>query len=123
MTCRAVWDGECVISDLRVARSTRARMQGLLGRSGLPNGSGLLIDPCSSIHTWFMRFAIDVFFLDGQRTVVKVARNVGPFRMVLGGVGARAVIEVAAGWLTNDALAAGQRIVIEDIAQPAEPSR
>ena len=71
-----------------------SRFWGLMGRRKLGEGEGLLIEPCSSIHTMFMRFAIDVIFLDKERRVVKVA-TVPPFRAALGR-GAHAVLEVPA---------------------------
>ena len=55
-------------------------MRGLLGRRGLPPGEGLLLRPASSVHTAFMRFPIDVVFLDRDLTVLKVARGVVPWR-------------------------------------------
>jgi uncharacterized membrane protein (UPF0127 family) len=56
-------------------------MKGLLGKRGLSAGEGLLIQPAPSIHTFFMRFPIDVVFLAKNGEVMKVAPNVGPWRM------------------------------------------
>ena len=80
-----------------VARSLWARMRGLLGRTGLPPGEGLLIENCRAIHTCGMRFAIDALFLDGRNRVVKAVRNIPPGRLfVWGGWRARKVLETAA---------------------------
>ncbi len=73
--------GVAIASELEVATSFAARSQGLLGRSGLKPDTGLLIDPCSSIHMWFMRFPIDVIFLDKKNRVVGLNRNVKPWGM------------------------------------------
>ena len=80
-----------------VARSFRARAKGLIGRRGLPPGRGLLILRCNAIHTFFMRFAIDATFYDREDRVIKVVRNVRPWRpFVWGGFRAVKVLETAA---------------------------
>lgn len=82
---------------VRVARSMFARMKGLIGTRRLPPGEGLLILRCNAIHTFFMSFAIDATFLDRNDRVVKVVRNVRPWRLfVWGGFRASKVIETAA---------------------------
>ena len=80
------------------------RMRGLLGRDGLPPGEFMLLDPGGSIHTFGMRFAIDVLFLDRDNRVVRVAPDVAPGRMRFGGLRARRTIETASGWLDSKSL-------------------
>ncbi len=83
--------------DAEVAHTFAERVKGLVGRSGLEPGKGLLIERCNCIHTFFMRFAIDATFLDGEGRMVKVVRNVRPWRAwVWGGWRARQVLETAA---------------------------
>jgi uncharacterized membrane protein (UPF0127 family) len=59
------------------------RLKGLLGRSRLCGGEGLHITPCRSIHTFFMRFPIDVLFLDERQTVLRVSRALAPWRTLV----------------------------------------
>jgi uncharacterized protein len=66
---------------LEAARSSATRRKGLLGRDGLSSGEGLWIVPCESVHTFFMRFAIDLVYLNRQQQVRKVRSAVGPWRM------------------------------------------
>lgn len=73
------------------------RLRGLLGRSTLADDEGMLIAPCNAIHTFAMRFAIDAVFIDRGMRVVAVKSGVGPSRIVAGGAGAYAVIELKAG--------------------------
>jgi uncharacterized membrane protein (UPF0127 family) len=79
-----------------VADSYRTRLRGLLGRRELDPGEGLLLRPANSVHTAFMRFAIDVVFLDQDLMVLDVVEGVPPWR-VKARRGARAVLELRAG--------------------------
>jgi hypothetical protein len=102
------------IARLEIARSNWQRMRGLLGRSGLPRGQGMLIERCSSIHTFFMKFALDVIFLDSGWEVRRVVRDLRAWR-VAGSPGARRVVELAAGALEGTDLAIGDALKIEEI--------
>lgn len=83
--------------DAEVAESACERMRGLIGRSGLESGKGMLITKCNCIHTFFMRFPIDATFLDRKGNVVKTVRGIRPWRpWVWGGWRARSVLETAA---------------------------
>ncbi len=64
----------------RFANTVFKRMIGLLNRSGLEDGEGLLLDRCYGIHTFFMRFSIDVLFLDQNYTVLRSVESLPPFR-------------------------------------------
>jgi len=79
------------------ARSFGARFRGLLGRAGLEPGEGLLIEPCASIHMFFMRFAIDAVFLDAGRKVVRLYPRLVPWSAPPRVKGARSVLELPAG--------------------------
>jgi len=81
---------------LVVADSYWTRLRGLVGRRGLDPGEGLLLRPANSVHTAFMRFPIDVVFLDRDLTVLDVVESVPPWR-VKARRGARAVLELGAG--------------------------
>ena len=79
-----------------VAETFAQRAKGLIGRTPLPPGTGLLIKRCNCIHTFFMRFAIVATFLDGAGKVVKTVRNIRPWRpWVWGGWRARQGLETA----------------------------
>ena len=78
----------------RVARSFAERAKGLIGTKDLPDGEGMLILKCNAIHTWFMSFPIDATFLDKNDQVVKIVRNIRPWRfLVWGGFKAVKVLE------------------------------
>jgi uncharacterized membrane protein (UPF0127 family) len=102
-------DGGVACERCLIADRPLARMRGLLGRPGLESGEGLLLRPAASIHTFFMRFPIDVVFLDRKGTVLKVRRHVRPWRLA-GCWGAHATLELPAGEAQRRALHAGVRV-------------
>ncbi len=94
---------------IKVARSFFARLAGLLGRRALAPDEGLLLAPCSNIHTFFMRFAIDVVFLDSDGLILSIHRDVKPWR-VKAMRRAHACLELAAGGALRAGLAVEQRL-------------
>jgi uncharacterized membrane protein (UPF0127 family) len=88
---------QALVSACRVADNRFTRMRGLIGARPLMEGEGLMIIPCSSIHTHFMGFPIDVVYVNGEQQVVGVDEAIAPWR--LGGRyrGTRFVIELPAG--------------------------
>jgi len=99
-------DGDVVCERCLLAETAFARLRGLLGRSSLAPGEGLLLRPASSIHTAFMRFSIDVVFVDRENRVLKVAAEVRPWRMAACR-GARATLELPAGEAAKHGLEPG----------------
>ena len=85
------------VRSVEKAASLWARMKGLIGRSGLPPGSGMVIERCNAIHTFFMRFPIDAVFFDKDWNPVKTVKNIRPWTFcVWGGMKARRVLETDA---------------------------
>jgi uncharacterized membrane protein (UPF0127 family) len=109
-------DGITLASRVEVADTAASRMVGLLGRSGLGRDAALHITPCNAIHTFFMRFALDLVFLDAGRRVVRLVRGVGPWRMVYGGPGAHSVIELESGWFPEGILKPGDTLALTPCA-------
>ena len=70
-----------VARTLLTAFDSKSRKKGLLGRDSLPEGSALIIAPCQAIHTFSMRFAIDVLFVSKDGRVLKVRQAVPPRRI------------------------------------------
>jgi uncharacterized protein len=101
----------CVVAD-----TPFSRLRGLLGRDGLAEDEGLLITPASGIHTWFMRFAIDLVFLESDLTVLGMRERLGPWRMT-GWRRARSVLELPAGTCARHGLRPGDRLTLDDITE------
>ena len=98
------------VGEVLEARGPIGRFLGLMGRSQLPAGDGLLFNRCSSIHTSFMRFPIDVVYLDDSWKVIKIS-YVWPWR-VSSTRGARTVIELPLGASARLGLAPGVRVEV-----------
>lgn len=113
--------GTALAERLEVASSLWARFRGLMGRSraSFPSGSGLWFDGTSSIHMMFMRFPIDVAFLDradaaGVRRVIAVRRGLRAWTGVVWYVrGAAGLIELPAGAIDASSTAVGDEVVFE----------
>ncbi len=103
-------DGRVVVERCLVAARPLRRMRGLLGRSELPQGEGILLRPAASIHTAFMRFPIDVVFLDEHLTVLAIAPGVRPWRAAAARK-ARVALELPAGESRRRELEVGDRLV------------
>lgn len=85
------------LTDVRVADTFYTRLVGLLNRSMLNESEGLLIKPCSSIHTVGMRFAIDLVFLDSKNKVLGLCSHVAPYKFKVAPKGTVSVLEVSQG--------------------------
>jgi uncharacterized membrane protein (UPF0127 family) len=96
---------------VEAAVDSASRKRGLLGRDGLAPGAALVIAPTNGVHTFFMRFAIDVVFVARDGRVVKIARAVKPWRATLA-LRAFAVVELAAGAADRAALRVGDRLSV-----------
>ncbi len=94
---RVMAGGQEIYSGVRVASSFLSRLRGLLGHAPLEDGEGLLIIPCDAIHMFFMTFAIDAVFMDETGRVVRIYRNLRPWRITPVVPGAWMVLEVKAG--------------------------
>ncbi|RLA63237.1 MAG: DUF192 domain-containing protein [Epsilonproteobacteria bacterium] len=94
--------------DIKLADSTFSRVKGLMFDEKI-EGDGLLIRPCNSIHTFFMKFNIDVLFLNKSLKVVKIIRNMPPWRMSKIYWSAWQVLEFSGGSL-NDEIVEGDYI-------------
>ena len=89
--------------EAEVAETFFERARGLIGRRGLEPGKGMLILKCNCIHTFFMRFPINATFLDREGQVVKVIRNICPWRpWIWGGWRASRVLETASAEATGE---------------------
>lgn len=98
-------------SAVEFALTRTARRRGLLGRPGLQASAALILSPCRAIHTAFMRFAIDVIFIDGHWRTLRTVHAMAPWRAAAV-ASAAAVIELPAGTLRACEVSVGDRLFL-----------
>ena len=109
-----------VIADhVGVAATRTARAVGLLSRTGLEPGEALWIVPSRGVHTWGMRFTIDVLALDESGVVIDCVSNLRPWRVRLPRRGTAGVLELPAGTLAASGTHVGHRVLLEMSGQEA----
>lgn len=89
--------GTLIAQDAVLKATFWARMKGLLGERGLAAGCAVILLPCNSIHTFFMRFSIDVLFVDKNNRVAKTIADLAPFRLSSICFKATSAVELPAG--------------------------
>lgn len=97
---------------IEIADTSKKRRTGLLKYTGLTEGQGLWIVPCEAVHTFGMKFAIDVLFLNKKRKVLKVRKEMGRRRMALC-LMAHSVLELPAGTIDATGTMAGDQLEFE----------
>jgi len=97
-----------------VADTSAKRRTGLLKCDGLAAGQGLWIIPCESVHTFFMKFPIDLVYLDKRRKVKKI-RNAVPAWRLSACLTAHSVLELPAGTLERTQTEPGDQLLIEQV--------
>ena len=107
---------DVIATQVERASTLRSRMVGLLGKKKLLPGQGMWIDRCNSIHTFFMKFAIDAVFISKTGEVLKIYENVKPFRTTRVVLGARSVLELPAGALSKTDVKTGDHLELEQLA-------
>lgn len=113
MRLRDADTGRIIAANVEMADTSAKRAVGLLGRRGLEQNSALWLEPCNGIHTFGMRFAIDVLYLDKAGIALRVLPNVRPNRMRLPLRGVRVTVEFPAGTLAALGVKAGGRYLLE----------
>ncbi|CAL9526798.1 DUF192 domain-containing protein [Streptomyces sp. enrichment culture] len=103
--------GGGVAVPVEIAASYRARARGLLGRDGIDGA--MLLTPCASVHTFRMRFAIDVAYLDRHLRVLAVVPGMRPGRLGLPRPRARHVLEAGAGAMERWGIRRGVRLMVD----------
>lgn len=108
--------GSVLAARLEVAATGPKRRKGLLGRESLSPGEGLWIVPCESVHTFFMRFPIDLVYLDRENRIRKVRNAVGAWRLSAC-FSAHSILELPAGTIRGTETRRGDMVEFA----PADP--
>ena len=104
-----------VIGDsIDLADTSQKRTVGLLKHKELPPGEGLWIVPCEGVHTFFMKFAIDLVYIDKKQVVRKIVPNVGPWRLSMC-LPAHSIVELPAGTIAPGSTCKGDQLAFEPV--------
>lgn len=109
--------GTVLAGRAETARSRWARFIGLMGRSQLPLGGGLVLPNTQGVHTHFMRFPIDLVFYDREGTVLDVFESVRPWRCSPYRWRAKGIIELPAGTVRAAGIGRGDRLTFSEAAR------
>jgi uncharacterized membrane protein (UPF0127 family) len=112
---RNITRGTVLGDAIDIADTSEKRTTGLLKHKELRNGEGLWIVPCEGVHTFFMKFAIDLVYVDRKHVVRKVVSNVGPWRLSMC-LPAHSIIELPAGAVGPTATCRGDQLAFEPTA-------
>ena len=110
LVARNIDTGIVIADRVAVAATRQTRRTGLLHHTSLPEGEGLWIVPSRGVHTFGMKFAIDVLALDEAGRVIDLVADMKPRRIRLPRKGTAGVLELPAGWLAKTGTTLGHRI-------------
>lgn len=106
---------------VKIADTFFTRLAGLMFQKKLPQGSGLLLVPCNSVHMCFMRFSIDVIYLDKDYKIIEIVKNLQPWIGLSLYFPAWATLEVTASDAERCGLAVGKKLLIQEIDDLVNP--
>jgi len=109
-----VTKGSSLGDSIDTADTSAKRRTGLLKHEKLEDGTGLWIVPCESIHMFFMKFALDVVYLDKQRRVRKTVRSLAPWRLSLC-LSAHSVLELPVGIIDSSRTEPGDQLEFDKV--------
>jgi len=105
---------------IRYCRGPWFRMKGLLGRKQLSPDEGIYLCPCNSIHMFFMKFPIDVLFVDQSMRILRIDDSIRPWSLTPLVKGAHAAFELSAGKARETGLSIGDQLTL--LTEPANAS-
>ena len=110
---KIIHGGRVIVEEASVARTLLSRVVGLIGRRCLPPCSALVIPRCTQVHTFGLRFPIDVLFLNADN-IILAAESLRPWKISKRHPGASKVIELPAGTISKSGVKPGDRLDLED---------
>jgi uncharacterized protein len=105
--------GEVIADKVKIAQTFVSRSVGLLDRVSLLKGEALVINPCNSIHMFFMKFSIDVLYLDKNNRIIKIVTDLKPWRLSQA-LFAQKVVELESGTIAQMRIKCGDIVKIQE---------
>jgi uncharacterized protein len=107
-----VLSNRTIAKHVHVARSMYDRSLGLIGRKRLDESEAMWFAKCGAIHTWFMRFTIDVAFLDSHHRIIKLCSSVPPWRLLVAAHPSSFTVEMSQGTISRTELRTGDILAL-----------
>ena len=107
-------DGKTLAENVETAHGLLGRLIGLIGRADMAPGSAFLITGCRQIHTFLMRFPIDVIFIDSNGVVVGLEQNLSPYRISRCYAAAADTLELPSGTIRSSSVSIGDHLRFDD---------
>ena len=111
-TCCIECEGRTIAHRIHLAKRASERFVGLMGRKQLSQDEGMLLRPCSRIHTFHMRFAIDVLYLSESGHILRAVHSMQPNRLGPKVEGCRQVLEMQGGTVARNQIREGERVCV-----------
>ena len=108
-------DSKILAQKAGLANNFFSRLKGLLGTKGLPQDEGMILDPCKSVHTFFMHYDLDVIFIDESNTIIGCEASLKPNRFSSYYGKARKAIELPAGTIEERKVRLGQKLEFQPL--------
>jgi hypothetical protein len=115
---RNITRGTSIGNDIDTAETSAQRRTGLLKHLKLDDGTGLWIVPCESVHTFFMKFPIDLIYLDRAHRVRATVRALRPWRLSMC-LPAHSILELPVGTIDRTNTRKGDQLSLEPAANPS----
>ncbi len=113
MKLKIRYKNKTLSENILVADTLWSRLVGLMFQKQLHEADGLMLDPCRSIHTFFMRYSLDIVFMNSKNEIIKIIRGMKPWRMTWIYLSASKTLELPAGKLPQD-VSVGDRLEVID---------
>ena len=108
--------GQNLVTKGAAAANIASRLRGLIGRPRLVDGEGLLILPCTGVHTHFMRYPIDVLYVNPNGEIIAMDQAMAPWRFGRIHSRARFVVEIPAGTVASTGTQIGDRLLVKGMS-------
>ncbi|WP_246001146.1 DUF192 domain-containing protein [Oceanobacillus piezotolerans] len=105
---------EVIAEHVKGAYTFWSRFKGLMLTESMPENAALHISPCTAIHTFFMKYSIDILYLDKEKKIVGIEKDLEPGKVGKKWMNAKSVIELPAGTMDKTSTVMGQRVVLVD---------
>ena len=105
-------EGRIIADRVHVADKLYSRLKGLIGTRGMQSGEAMVLIPCNSVHTWFMKYPIDVIITDREGMILRIREGLTPWKFGPWASKGRMAIELPQGTINRHKIQVGERLIL-----------